>query len=603
VQAQWKNVPDKKEMPAHPRILLLKGEEQSIKDNIATDPVWAKIHQAIINECDKIVALPELERKMDGRRLLGVTAESLRRIFYLSYAFRLTGEDKYLKKAEKEMLAVSAFTNWNPSHFLDVAEATMALSIGYDWLYDSLSPQSREKIKTAILTKGLDASFHPRNAWFLTAEHNWNQVCNAGITFGALALYEDLPQLSKSLIDRAIESIRLPMNDYNPDGAYPEGYGYWGYGTSFNVLFLSAIEKLYETDFGLTESSAFLKTAGFQQNMTGPKFLSFNYADCGSGGGLSPAMFWFSSRLEDPSLLWNEKAYLEKGIPTRDRILPALMIWGRGIKISRIQPPKDLMWTGQGTTPVALMRTSWTDPNGIYVGFKGGTASSNHAHMDAGSFILDADGVRWASDFGTEDYNSLETKGVDLWGRAQNSQRWTVFRYNNFVHNTLTIDGQLQIVKGKANIRSASSSPDFINATTDLSEIYKGLLAESVRGVAIVNQQYVVVRDEVKTLDKETTIRWTMLTTADVKLSGNSIELKKEGKKLKLVVAEPNKVTLKTWSTVSKNDYDSANPGTTLIGFEVKVPANSTAVLTVNLIPQSAKKAIAKTPALSEWPK
>ena len=261
------------------------------------------------------------------------------------------------------------------------------------------------------------------------------------------------------------------------------------------------------------------------------------------------------------------------------------------------------MWTGQGTTPGALMRSSWTDPNVIYVGFKGGTASSNHAHMDAGSFILDADGVRWASDFGTEDYNSLETKGVDLWGRAQNSQRWTVFRYNNFVHNTLTIDGQLQIVKGKANIRSASSSPDFINATTDLSEIYKGQLAESVRGVAIVNQQYVVVRDEVKTLDKETTIRWTMLTTADVKLSGNSIELKKEGKKLKLVVAEPNKVTLKTWSTVSKNDYDSANPGTTLIGFEVKVPANSTAVLTVNLIPQSAKKAIAKTPALSEWPK
>jgi hypothetical protein len=392
------------------------------------------------------------------------------------------------------------------------------------------------------------------------------------------------------------------MADYGADGAYPEGYGYWEYGTTFNVLFLSAIEKLYGTDFGLTGSSAFLKTAGFQQNMTGTKFLCFNYADCGLGGGLSPAMFWFSSRLKDPSLLWNEKTYLERENPVHDRILPALMIWGRGIRISDVQPPKDLIWAGQGTTPVALMRTSWTDPNGIYVGFKGGTASSNHAHMDAGSFIMDADGVRWASDFGSQDYNSLETKGVDLWNRAQNSQRWQVFRYNNFAHNTLTIDNQFQMVDGKADLRSTSSSPDFINATADLSKIYKGQLAEAVRGVAIINKQYVVVRDEVKTLGKETTVRWTMLTTADVKLSGNSIELKKAGKKLKLVVTEPAKVTLKTWSTVSKNDYDAANPGTTLIGFEVKVPANSTVALTVNLIPQSAKKILAQVPALSEWP-
>ena len=43
------------------------------------------------------------------------------------------------------------------------------------------------------------------------------------------------------------------MKDYGPDGAYPEGYGYWGYGTSFNVMFLSAVEKLFGKDFGLTQ--------------------------------------------------------------------------------------------------------------------------------------------------------------------------------------------------------------------------------------------------------------------------------------------------------------------------------------------------------------
>ena len=36
------------------------------------------------------------------------------------------------------------------------------------------------------------------------------------------------------------------MGHLCPDGAYPEGIGYWDYGTSFNAMFLSAIEKAFE---------------------------------------------------------------------------------------------------------------------------------------------------------------------------------------------------------------------------------------------------------------------------------------------------------------------------------------------------------------------
>ena len=67
------------------------------------------------------------------------------------------------------------------------------------------------------------------------------------------------------------------------------------------------------------------------------------------------------------------------------------------------------MWVGQGKNPVALMRTSWTDTNAIYVAMKGGSPSVNHGHMDVGSFIMEANGERWAMDFGMQDYNSLET--------------------------------------------------------------------------------------------------------------------------------------------------------------------------------------------------
>lgn len=88
---------------------------------------------------------------------------------------------------------------------------TMALGIGYDWLYDELSDESREIIREAILTKGLEPSLDSNYNWFLNASNNCNQVCNVGMTFGALAAYEDYPEFSEEIIDRSFNSIILAM--------------------------------------------------------------------------------------------------------------------------------------------------------------------------------------------------------------------------------------------------------------------------------------------------------------------------------------------------------------------------------------------------------
>lgn len=595
-------------LPPHPRILLFKGEENLIKKTIDADPVWAKMQQAIINESDNLLNLPTLERIQIGRRLLDKSREALRRVFFLSYVFRTTGDQKYFERAEQELLKISGFSDWNPSHFLDVAEMTMAVAIGYDWLYDKLSPTSRTTIKEAILKKGLEPSLNSKyNSW-LKAEHNWNQVCNAGMTYGAMAIYEDQPELAKQVINRGIETISLAMKDYGPDGAYPEGYGYWGYGTGFNVMFNSAVEKLFGNDFGLNEMPGFLKTAGYLENMTGPTGKPFNYSDAGGNGGLHPSMFWFSNKLKDPSLLWVERSYLMDREPqahVRDRLLPAIMLWGSSTGINKIGPPKSTMWVGKGKNPVAMMRTSWTDPDAVYVAMKGGSVSVNHAHMDIGSFVMDADGVRWAMDFGMQDYESLESKGIQLFGRTQNAQRWTVFRLTNLVHNTLTVDNQHQRVEGYAPITSSSPAPAFMNAVTDMTAVYNGSLAKAKRGIAIADKSYVVVRDEIKTLNKATTIRWTMLTPASVKITGeNKAELSQGGKKLMLQVQSPAKVTMKTWSTDPPNSYDAPNPGTTLVGFEVTLPANSKTAITVALIPEkSLNKANKKIQPLQNWGK
>ena len=592
-------------VPKHPRILMPEGEESAIKQTIASDITWKTTNQFILDECNKLIGKPPVERTLIGRRLLDKSREALRRIFFLSYAWRMTSDAKYLERAEKELLAVSAFSDWNPSHFLDVAEMTMAVSIGYDWLYKGLSAESRNIIKEAIIEKGLKPSLDSKNNSWLKASHNWNQVCNAGMTFGALAVFEDQTELAVNIINRAISSIKLPMEDYKPDGAYSEGYGYWGYGTSFNIMFLSAMEKAFGKDYGLTINQGVFKTAGYLENMTGPTGDPFNYSDAGSHGEMHPAMFWFANNLNDASLLWSEKYLMAIKKPDNDRLLPAVMIWSAGITMDKITAPSKKIWVGQGKNPVALMRTSWTDPKAIYVAMKGGSPSVNHGHMDVGSFIMEAEGERWAMDFGMQDYNSLETAGVNLWNMAQNSQRWEVFRYNNFVHNTLTVNNQLQVVGGYAAITSWSDVPSMMNAISDITSVYKGQLQKSVRGIAIIDNQYVTVRDEIETLDSATVLRWNLLTSAEVSITGkNTAILTKNGKKLTILVKEPASITMKSWSTEPQHKYDAPNPGTVMVGFEATLPANSKTALTVLLLPEgSAENTLVTSKTLDRWPK
>jgi hypothetical protein len=577
-------------LPQHPRLLLLKGEEKQIGDMVATDATWRSMHQSILAQCDSFLSKPPVEHIKIGKRLLDKSRECLRRVFFLSYAWRMTQDQRYADRAEKEMLAVSAFSDWNPTHFLDVAEMTLAVSIGYDWLFDRLSDGSRAIIRNAILEKGLKASLDGRYNGWLTASHNWNQVCNGGMTYGALAIYEDEPTLCRQLINRAISTVALPMKAYGPDGGYPEGYSYWGYGTSYNVMMLSALEKALGSDYGLAEKNGFLKTASFLENMAGPSHSPFNFFDAGNGEELHPAMFWFASRLHDPSLLWMEKQRLvasESKQYLGNTLLPAIMIWGRGTNISNISPPSSTGWIGRGENPVALLRSSWSD-TATFIGFKGGSPSINHAHMDIGSFVMDAEGVRWAMDFGMQSYESLESKGVDLWNMKQQSQRWEIFRYNNFAHNTLTVNNGLQRVEGRADFIAANASGPRMFAAIDMSSVYKGQLVSARRGVSLVNRSSVVVRDELET-DSASTIRWTMATAATpVIIDAHTIELTKNGKKLQLQVAAPAEITLKTWPTTPVHSYDAPNPGTVLTGFEFTAPEHSKIAIEVWLVPAKA---------------
>ncbi|HOZ84578.1 MAG TPA: heparinase II/III family protein [Niabella sp.] len=566
------------------------------------------MHSAIIESCNEILTMPLLERELIGKRLLNVSREALRRIFYLSYAYRMTKDQRYAKRAETEMLQVSTFSDWNPSHFLDVAEMTLGVAIGYDWLYDQLSKDASLKIRSAIINKGIEPSFSNSGTWWIKGTNNWSQVCHAGMAFGAIAVYEDYKEKADFVLQRAVDNLPIIMNMYNPDGAYPEGYGYWAYGSTFNVLFIDAWEKFRKSKYSYTGLEGFLKTPYYLLHMVGPSNQNFNYSDGGSGLGIQPAMYWFAKNINDASIIWNDTKFIEKNATSKlndERLLPALLVWAKDIHLQNTNPQSGLYWVGGGVNPVAMMRSSWIDPNALYLGFKTGTPSASHGHMDVGSFVLDADGLRWASDFGMQNYNSLESNGVDLWNMSQNSPRWSVFRYNNLAHNTLSFNNQHQVVKGKAEIGSYSTQPEFMNAIADISEVYAGQIQVAKRGVALIDGKYALVRDELKTLPKPTTVRWTLLTTAAVIISDtNTIVLTQGGKKMYLKIKSNNTFAIKSWSTTSPNSYDAPNPGTSLVGFESVLPADKTTQFDVFLIPEKNLADVNYTIlSLAQWPK
>ncbi|MFM9076167.1 MAG: heparinase II/III family protein, partial [Bacteroidota bacterium] len=375
-------------------------------------------------------------------------------------------------------------------------------------------------------------------SWWADKDTNWNPICNAGMVFGAIVTREFDPDLYDRIIRRAESSARLAISAYEPDGVYPEGYTYWSYGTTFLVMLLDAMERSGVGTYGPETYPGFYRTAGYIQHMIGPTGMNFNYSDGVSNSSVNPAMFWFARRLKNPAVLTAELTMMRtlksmSWIPE----LPMLLVWGHTLDLTGKPQPANQEFIGKGKNPVAMFRSDWTD-QAMYIGLKAGSPSVSHGHMDAGSFILEALGERWAIDAGKQDYNGLESKGIDIWSFKQNSDRWKVFRNSNLSHNTLTFNGQLQYVQGHSAIVSVVNKPNLRGAVAELSGVYPYAALGIKRGVALSGKEIAVVRDEIITRSgPEASMQWTMLTPASVKVTApNRAELMLNGKKLFMAV-------------------------------------------------------------------
>jgi hypothetical protein len=218
--------------------------------------------------------------------------------------------------------------------------------------------------------------------------------------------------------------------------------------------------------------------------------------------------------------------------------------------------------------------------------------------MDTGSFVLDADGVRWAMDLGAEGYHGIESRGMNLWSRSQNSDRWTIFRQSNEGHNTLVIDGKLQIAKGKAPVISFSDDSDFSHTIVDLSPVYHGQANSIHRGFALLPSREVLIQDELTGLKPGSRVRWGMITPATPgELDGARLELRQGDASMSLAILAAGKRP--RWKIIDtskpRNEWDSPNRGTRKVSFEEAAPASGKLTFAVLLTPGSCRNSVART--------
>jgi hypothetical protein len=263
-----------------------------------------------------------------------------------------------------------------------------------------------------------------------------------------------------------------------------------------------------------------------------------------------------------------------------------------------------LHWRGEGSVPVTVHRSSWTDPNATYLGLKGGSPSANHGQMDTGSFVLDAEGVRWALDLGAEGYHGIESRGMNLWNMAQGSDRWTIFRQQNKGHNTLVIDGQPQRVGGHGRFVAFSDDPAFPHSIMDMSAVYAGQARSVRRGVALLPSGAVLVQDELAGLKPGARVRWGMITRGEATEPGEkTLTLRDGDARLQMDLLSP---ATSRWQIVDtetpRNEWDSPNPGTRMVAFEAEAPESGELRLAALLNPGGAEpgEPVALRP-LAQW--
>lgn len=559
----------------HPRVLITPEIEARVRQQLAAGDLTATTGLQLMHlEAASILEQEPLVRQKTGKRLLSVSREAVRRFTTLALLCRLDQREAYVQKLEEELTAVCGFSDWNPSHFLDVAEMAAGVALALDWAGEWLSGDVKALAREALVEKALKPSLaNTSSNYWVKVNHNWNLVCHGGLSLAALTVFEQDSETCSRVLHRAVEYMPLALEPYGPDGIYPEGPSYWVYATTYLTLALSGFESALGTDFGFTSSPGVLESVGFSQVLAGPSGEYYDYFDASLEGFHSITHYgllaWFATR-SAPG--YDHEAFNQLLVEAREhpRMLNSIRYFGCFYLNALLVDPdmetayeQPSAWFGRGDEPIVIFRDPGREKEGFFLAAKGGRAADNHGNMDGGSFILELEGIRWSVDPGNQPYNELEQiMGNGLWDQSQDSPRWSLLTKNNLGHSTLTVNGAYHRAIARARLLRVDLRSQNPLASFDLTPLFGKNVERVVRTFSRVTPHTLRIVDDIEPSPQTRLLTWQLITRADIDVNGEDIRLTMAGKNLHIELKEgrPVKVDVAGLSPPPL-EYDKNIPG------------------------------------------
>lgn len=559
-----------------PRLLLDPSSTAGETSLSAPSELQVKVKGRLVREADRVLNQPLETYTFVQGTLLTTSRDILAHIMTTGLAYRETGDPRYARRAIDQAMLASDFPDWNPVHFLDTAEMTLAISLAYDWLKPELTAGEEAKLRAAIVEKGLRPGLRDfqRKASWTTRGTNWTQVGGASMAMAAIAVQEREPLLSAQILKAALPAVQRSLRDYRPNGIPSEGPVYWRYGMAFHTMLNRTLVNNFGPERNLFREQAMSETAWYPVYVQGPTGKNFNFGDSSDWFVPTPATLELARATGQPEIAWwtqqRVAELIESSQPwTEEHRLSALFLaWdAQGIEINPNALALDREF--RGNVDIVSMRSSWTDTNAAFVGIKGGRNGVPHGHLDLGSFVYEANGVRWAMDLGKDSYS--------LPGYFS-SQRYSYYRTSTRSQNTVSFGGN-QATNGRATLRTGlgGQSPW---AQLDLTTAYRGQARQVLRGFQFNDRSSLVVTDQVVMASRPW--RWQMVTGAQIELNGQQAILRQDGQTLIAEIVAPAQAQFAVASTDPGDARQNPNRGTSML--VVQMPTGSSQ-LQVRLTP------------------
>ena len=152
---------------SQPRLVLNPAIERNLRDKLKSDPLIQNIYKALQYNAESVLEMDLItldipDNPNSQRNQLGISRNFLYRINMLAMVYRIEENPKILQRINDEVVAACNFPSWNPRHFLDVGEMSLAIALALDWTAGKLPKSTITLAKTSLIEKGIKPSW-PEN--------------------------------------------------------------------------------------------------------------------------------------------------------------------------------------------------------------------------------------------------------------------------------------------------------------------------------------------------------------------------------------------------------------------------------------------------------